>query len=151
MFLAMWFLVAITLAAEPAPPPPAPPPSAPAPPVPAAVPLRACAEGQRCGDRCIPWTEICADAVRESVATMEREAHQALLSAQVCGPAPAQPLPKPPTVESQILLSTAAGILCGASGQLGDCVAEPDPHAVPPPVGTPPGPTCQQSPVAPGK
>jgi hypothetical protein len=44
-------------------PPPSAAPTAPAP----AAPPKACAVGQRCGDRCIAWTEVCEPALAAMV------------------------------------------------------------------------------------
>lgn len=92
----------------------------------AVAPSRACEEGQRCGDRCIPWTEPCPDALRAAAATIEADRRAAALQAALCGPRPTEPRPPAPTDEEEILLLTAAGLACGVAGP-GACDPDPTP------------------------
>ncbi len=134
----MWML-ALALAADPVPAPIAP-----------AALRAACPAGQqRCVDRCVPWSEPCAANVRESVAEMSRAAQEASLATVVCGPSPVAPTPPPATVDQQILLSAAAGLLCGTEQRGGNPEAcQPDPAErdilAPPPVTATP--TCGAAP-----
>lgn len=108
--------------------------------------LRSCAQ-QRCGDRCIAWTEVCPASVQRSMAEMADADRKRALAASLCGAPPTEPR-SPATLEQQLLLGTAVGILCGTEQATDPDACRQDVQHLPDTVVVP-APACgERSPVA---
>lgn len=75
---------------------------------------RACDHGQLCDGRCIPWTEPCAAAVRESVAVLIEADRVEARNAALCEPAPGLPAPPPTDPGLAMLRDSVLVTLCEA-------------------------------------
>ena len=107
--------------------------------------LRSCAQ-QRCGERCIPWNQACPASVQHALTDMAEADRQRALAAALCGAPPAEPKPAAATVDQQILLSTAVGILCSAEQATNPEACRQDAQGLPTPVDVPRPSKCGELP-----